>query len=196
MWARYNIQQRLFIFSKEPVSSKTASIWINEVCACDDEEPLYSAAPIIVEVEKEIKVFTWSLTWWTEWTYKKQELLMSYGMGEIESRDVIDRCKVWPNAWRCVVLSAHVYNHESAKWTSYAANKYNNPYWLKRNGDHMYFDARIYAFYRRYKSYEKYRYKNSCREMVTRSKYTATQQEPWINNCEWMQRQFDKLNDF
>lgn len=38
--------------------------------------------------------------------------------------------------------------------------------------------------------YEKYWHKNNCEEMITRSNYTATDPWPWINNCVWMQGNF------
>ena len=130
---------------------------------------------------------------WNDRTRAKARYMRKNGMTKTLSTHIIDTCKEWERAQRCVALATHVFIHESGRWKSRASKKYKNPFWLMQKWQHMRFNTRELASDRRMKTYKSYWYKNTCTTMVTRSKYTTTQKPERIKNCYSTTKRINKV---
>lgn len=129
--------------------------------------------------------------WWrNRCTYAKFWRLVNEGLGTWNAQILIDACKTKANnpEW-CVTLISHLRVHESWRGSNTWWTKWYNPFGIMQWGRHKMYGSFNEALNDFIDKFNKYRYKNDCTTMVTRSLYTITQKWEWIANCYWSQDQ-------
>jgi hypothetical protein len=100
-------------------------------------------------------------------------------------------CKSSQSPGSCVEKVTSIAWHET-KVGKLGSGKYNNLYGIKIKGKFKRYKTRKQSIQDWIKRYKKYWYKNSCREMVTRSYYTQTQKPEWVNTCRYIAKQMNE----
>ena len=117
----------------------------------------------------------------TDKTFKKVLTSAEYSQQLWKSLYLMWACKETKRPHWCYVLANHTAYHET-KWNR--ASTHNTFGMLIYKNKTFKEEVREFV-----ESFNQYWYKNSCREMVTKSNYTTTQKQAWIYNCRWMEDQ-------
>ena len=134
-------------------------------------------------------------------TEKKIEVMTKYWYEEVEAEYIIQYCSTVKNPNNCVELATGIAYHETKIWNVGVGRGHkNNLYWLT----HSYYNPetwgratrmrsypnRMASFEDRVQRYDQYWYSNDCVEMISKSRYTTTQTEAWIDTCERVRFEF------
>ena len=142
----------------------------------ESKEVLHSSAPI----EK------------TDLKYKKVWHIMETYWLKLEERKYIgSRCWEMPDPFHCKAMITHTCNQETHCWYMWVWLR-NNLFWMYDSLTHIFpsYNTRMDSIKQWLDKYEKYRYKNSCRQMLTRSNYCYSWCNDWVPNCEYIFNKF------
>jgi hypothetical protein len=119
----------------------------------------------------------------TENTYKKIEISYKYTNDLYLSFYMMLECKKQEDPHHCYSLINHCWHHE----TGFGTKSKQNIFGMLARGR----IDKIKSVDEWIKSYKRFWYKNTCSDMVYKSRYTLTEQRERITNCVWMFNNFN-----
>lgn len=113
----------------------------------------------------------------TDTTFKKVIVSYQYTNDIEKSMYMMYKCKQSKNAKWCFELITSTGRHETKFWK--ASSK--NTFWMLWYGGNFKNEVNLFV-----KRFNKYWHNQDCSSMVTESRYTLTQKQARIKNCQWM----------
>ena len=169
--------------------------WIYNQVTSEDE----TLEPVVIE-KKETKQTGFTHI---EKEFEYYKVMTRYGRSVEEIEYIKDECKRYKETeeWsyhQCLAITTSIAwiewnNWQNQNWVGYSRNnlfsfKTRWYDWSVKKSWFKYYETRLDSIKDFFRLYHKHWYKNSCQEMVTRSKYTH--EEEWIDNCYKMVRKF------